>query len=81
MASKVQEAGKYMGLDVKINNVPNPRIEAEDHYYNPVHTGLLELGLKSHYLTDEVVMEMLELALRYKANIKENAIFRGVKWK
>ena len=70
-----------MGLDVKINNVPNPRIEAEDHYYNPVHTGLLELGVKPHYLTDEVLTEMLELALRYKPNIKEHAIFRGVKWK
>lgn len=81
LAGKVQEAGKHMGLDVKVNNVPNPRIEAEDHYYNPVHTGLLELGLKPHYLTDEVLTEMLELALRYKPNIKEHAIFRGVKWK
>jgi len=36
-----------LGLEVKVNNMPNPRIEAEDHYYNPVHTGLLELGLKA----------------------------------
>ena len=81
LAEKVQKAGRHMGLEVKVNNVPNPRIEAEDHYYNPVHTGLLELGLKPHYLTEEVLTEMLELALRYKANIREQAIFRGVKWK
>ena len=77
----MQKAGKKVGVEVKVNNVPNPRIEAEDHYYNPVHTGLLELGLKPHYLTEEVLTEMLELALRYKANIREQAIFRGVKWK
>jgi UDP-sulfoquinovose synthase len=81
LADRVQKVGKQMGFDVKINSVENPRIEAEDHYYNPVHTGLLELGLKPHYLTEEVLTEMLELALRYKANIKEHAIFRGVKWK
>jgi UDP-sulfoquinovose synthase len=73
--------GKQLRLDVKINNVPYPRLEAEDHYYNPVHTGLLELGLKPHFLTEEVLTEMLEVALRYKGNIKEHAIFRGVKWK
>jgi UDP-sulfoquinovose synthase len=81
LAEKVQKVGKEMGLDVKINNVENPRIEAEDHYYNPAHTGLLELGLKPHYLTDEVLAEMLELVLCYKGNIKKHAIFRGVKWK
>ena len=81
MAFKVREAGKQVELEVKVNNVPNPRLEAEDHYCNPVHTGLLELGLKPHYLTEEVLTEMLEVALRYKANIKEHAIFRGEKRK
>jgi UDP-sulfoquinovose synthase len=81
LAEKVQKVGKEMSLDVKINNVENPRIEAEDHYYNPVHTGLLELGLKPHRLTDEVVAGMMEVVLRYKTNVKTHAIFRGIKWK
>lgn len=81
LAEKVQKVGKQMGLDVKINNVENPRIEAEDHYYNPAHTGLLDIGLKPHYLTDDVLAQMIEIVLRHKANIKEHAIFRGVKWK
>jgi UDP-sulfoquinovose synthase len=81
LADKVQKVGKRMGLDVKINNVMNPRIEAEEHYYNPAHTGLLDLGLKPHYLTDDVLAQMIETVLRYKANIKGHAIFRGIKWK
>jgi UDP-sulfoquinovose synthase len=80
LADKVKKVGKHMGFDVKINNVENPRIEAEEHYYNPAHTGLLELGLKPHYLTDDVLAQMIEIGLRYKGNIKEHAIFRGIKW-
>jgi UDP-sulfoquinovose synthase len=81
LAEKVQKVGKDLGLEVKIRNLENPRIEAEDHYYNPAHTGLLELGLKPHYLTDEVLAEMMEIVIRYKENIRYDAIYRGVKWK
>jgi UDP-sulfoquinovose synthase len=60
--------------------VENPRKEAEEHYYNPAHQGLLELGLQPHYLTDEVLAEMLETVGRFKANIQEHKIIRRVKW-
>ena len=60
--------------------VENPRIEAEEHYYNPKHTGLLELGLEPNYLTDEVLAEMMEFVIKYKNNIKKNLIYRKVKW-
>ena len=51
LAEKVQRVGKDMGLNVEIKPVENPRKEAEEHYYNPKHTGLLELGLSPNYLT------------------------------
>ena len=37
-----------LGYDVEIRNVPNPRIEAEEHYYNAKNVKLLELGLEPH---------------------------------
>jgi len=80
LAEKVREVGRQLGLDVRIQPIDNPRIEAEDHYYNPAHTGLLELGLKPHFLTNEVLADLMERVLRYKDNIKTDAIFRGVKW-
>ena len=52
----------------------------EEHYYNPVHTGLLDLGLKPHYLTQDVLVSMMETVVKYKDNIKKSCIFRGVKW-
>lgn len=80
LAQRVQRAGNNLGLDVKIKSIENPRKEAEDHYYNPVHTGLLELGLTPHHLTDEVLCQMIETVMQFKDNIDKKSIFRGIKW-
>jgi UDP-sulfoquinovose synthase len=80
LAEKVKRVGNHMNLSVEIRSVENPRKEAEDHYYNPVHTGLLELGLKPHYLTDEVLAKMMELVLNYRSKIQKHKIYRKVKW-
>jgi UDP-sulfoquinovose synthase len=80
LAEKVQRVGNQLGLKVRIRPVENPRKEAEEHYYNPVHQGLLELGLQPHYLTDEVLAEMLETVSLFKANIQEHKIIRRVRW-
>jgi UDP-sulfoquinovose synthase len=81
LAKLVQKTGRRFDLDVKIKSLPNPRKEAEDHYYNPVHTGLLDLGLKPHYLTENVLARMMEIVIKHKENIIKSCIFRGVKWK
>lgn len=80
LAEKVKTVGEKYNLNVQIRAIENPRKELEDHYYNPAHTGLLNLGLDPHYLTDDVLSRMIETVLKYKANIKNDAIFRGVKW-
>jgi len=80
LAEKVQRAGNQFGVNVQIQSIENPRKELEDHYYNPVHTGLLELGLKPHHLTDEVLAQMIEVVLQYKDRINTDVIFRGVNW-
>lgn len=80
LAEKVQAAGRQLGLKVEIKNIENPRKEAEEHYYNPVHTGLLDIGLEPHYLTDEVLTEMLEFVLKYRGRINKGYILPRVKW-
>ena len=39
-----------MGLKVEIDHLPDPRVEAEEHYYNAKHSKLVDLGLKPHIL-------------------------------
>ncbi len=80
IADHVQRVGKQFGLDVQIKSIENPRKELEEHYYNPAHTGLLELGLKPNYLTDEALGEIIQKVIQYKDDIVQDRIFRGVKW-
>ncbi|MFZ2089990.1 MAG: NAD-dependent epimerase/dehydratase family protein [Desulfobaccales bacterium] len=80
LAARVRAAGEKVGLAVTIRNIPNPRREAEEHYYNPTHTGLLSLGLSPHFLTEEVLVEMLELIRPYKNQINKELIYPRVTW-
>lgn len=50
LAEIVGREGKKLGLDVQVTKVPNPRVEAEEHYYNAKNTKLQDLGLKPHLL-------------------------------
>jgi UDP-sulfoquinovose synthase len=80
LADKVKQVGSKIGLNVKIQHVENPRIEAEEHYYSPKHTGLLKLGLEPHYLTENTIARMMEFVIRHKDGIKNEQIYRKVKW-
>lgn len=80
LAQRVKNVGDGKGFSVAISKLNNPRSEAEEHYYNPVSTGLSELGLTPNYLTDEVLGEMMDYVARYRDNISTERIFKGVKW-
>lgn len=80
LADKVKASGERLGLKVDVKSLPNPRKEMEEHYYNPAHTGLLDLGLKPHYLTEDAMDEMMKIIVRYKDRIQKDCIFRDVKW-
>ena len=80
LAAKIQTTGTQLGLKVTIRNIENPRIEAEEHYYNPRHTGLIELGLKPHDLTEDVLAQMMEFVVQHKKNIRQDYIYRKVNW-
>ena len=81
LAELVRAAGERRGVDVQIKNLENPRKEMEEHYYNPAHSQLLELGLKPHKLTDDVMDDLFDMILKYKGQVRKEQIFRGVQWK
>ena len=80
LAELTQQAGSELGYDVQIKNMANPRVELEEHYYNPSYQGLIELGVDPNYLTKESMRSMFEMVSRYKDQIREEVIFRGVQW-
>ncbi len=81
LAEKVKKVGDKLGYNVKVNSIENPRIEKEDHYYNVHYTGLMELGLQPHFLTDDILEEMFNVVDKYKDSIDRDAIFKGIQWK
>ena len=80
LAERVRAVGEKLGYTVKIDHLENPRKEAEEHYYNPVYHGLIDIGVKPHYLTDEVLEGMFAVVAKHKTNIREDVIFKGIKW-
>ncbi len=80
LADRVKTAGGDLGLDVQVQQIKNPRKEAEEHYYNPVHSGLLDLGLEPHFMTTDVLVAMLRTVQRYKDRIDEAKILPRVRW-
>lgn len=81
IAEKVREAGEKLGLEVRIESIPNPRVEKEEHYYNPKNTSLLDLGLKPHYLSDSLLDSLLNIAIRYKEGADQNLVMPNVDWR
>jgi UDP-sulfoquinovose synthase len=80
LAAIVCRVGDSIGINVESDRLTDPRIEAEEHYYNASHTKLLDLGLKPHLLTDEVVTHLLETVQRYKDRILLEPIAPKTKW-
>jgi UDP-sulfoquinovose synthase len=80
LADLTKEAGRELGYDVEIKSIKNPRVELEEHYYNPKYQGLIDLGVKPNYLTIDSIKEMFKIVEKYKINIKKSAIYKGVKW-
>jgi UDP-sulfoquinovose synthase len=80
LAERVQQVGEDLGLNVVVDRIADPRIEAEEHYYNATHTKLLELGLQPHLLTDNVIAGLIEIIQRYKDRILLEPIAPKTRW-
>ena len=81
LAELVAKSAAELGYEVEIQQFPNPRVESEEHYYNPVHTKLLDLGLEPNYLGEELVRSMLKIIERHKERVIERAIVPRTRWK
>ena len=81
LAHLVQTAGSKMGFSVEINHVPDPRVEAEAHYYNAKHSKLIELGLKPHLLSDSLLDSLMNIAVKYHDRIDAATMAPQVNWR
>jgi UDP-sulfoquinovose synthase len=81
LAEMTQAAAKEVGLRVEIDHHPDPRVEAEEHYYNAKHSKLIDLGLKPHLLSNALLDSLLNIALKYKDRIDAQLMLPRVNWR
>jgi UDP-sulfoquinovose synthase len=81
LAQTVKRCAAKLDMRVDVHHVDNPRIEQEDHYYNPAHTRLMELGLKPTKLEDALVDSMLVKIREHRDRVNPELIRMGVLWR
>ncbi|MGA2813930.1 MAG: NAD-dependent epimerase/dehydratase family protein [Candidatus Acidiferrum sp.] len=81
LAHMVETAGKKLGLSVEIDHLPDPRVEAEEHYYNAKHSKLVDLGLEPHLLSDALLDSLVNIALQYRDRIDASLMLPQVNWR
>jgi UDP-sulfoquinovose synthase len=81
LAELVARAGKDHGLDVTVDHIDNPRVEAEEHYYNARHTKLLDLGLKPHLLSETLIESMFAAIERHRDRVIPEHILPRTTWR
>jgi UDP-sulfoquinovose synthase len=81
LAALVARSATDIGMEVEVRSFPNPRVEAESHYYNAAHTKLYDLGLRPRFLGEELVLSMLRIIDRHKHRVIERAILPTTRWK
>lgn len=82
LAKRVVIIGQTLGVtEGEINHIGNPRVEQSNHYYNPMHTKLSELGLTPHLLDDEDIIDLMAIAVRNRDRIDLSKIEPTVQWR
>lgn len=81
IAGMIQAAGRKLGLDVELEHMPSPRVEAESHYYNAKHSKLIDLGLEPHLLSESLLDSLMNIALRYQDRIDTSVFLPQVNWR
>jgi len=81
IAEVVESAARNLGLSVEVDHLPDPRVEAEEHYYNAKHSKLIDLGLKPHLLSESLLDSLLNIAIKYRDRIDTTLMLPQVNWR
>ena len=81
LARLVEAAAKKMGVTIEVDHIPDPRVEAEQHYYNAKHSKLIDLGLQPHYLSDSLLDSLMNIAHKYRDRVDASLMLPQMNWR
>ena len=70
LAETTARVAKEFHLSPVIEHPPDPRVEAEQHYYNPIHEHLPALGYRRTRDLEEVVREIFRDLIHYRRRLE-----------
>ncbi|MFZ0698748.1 MAG: UDP-sulfoquinovose synthase [Thermoplasmata archaeon] len=83
LANKTHEIATELGLSPRIEHPADPRIEAEQHYYAPIHEHLYALGYQRTRELSEVMREIFADLLLYRRRLeaRRHVVMPTVDWR
>ncbi|HXQ79020.1 MAG: UDP-sulfoquinovose synthase [Thermoplasmata archaeon] len=83
LAETTARVASEFGLSPVIEHPPDPRVEAEQHYYNPIHEHLQALGYRRTRQLEEVVREIFHDLVHFRRRLeaKRHVVQPTVQWR
>ena len=67
---------------VTVEHLANPRVEEEGHHAaDVVHSGMVELGLEPHLLSDTLIESLFEITKRFAHRVRREAMIPTIDWR
>ena len=82
LAEVAARVAAEFGLRPTIEHPPNPRTEAEQHYYHPIHDRLAALGYRRTRELEDVVREIFRDLRRFRRRLeaRRHVVMPAVQW-
>ncbi len=81
IAAMAETIARVSPEKVTIEHLANPRVEEESHHYNVVHSGLVELGLDPHLLSDTLIESLFGITKRFAHRVRPEAMIPTIDWR
>lgn len=83
LAEEVRSLAEELGLRPVVEHPPDPRVEAERHFYSPIHEALPANGYRRSRELRDVLREIMRELGRYRKRLeaRRGALHMGVSWR
>ena len=83
LAEIVRSVASEFSLSPEIQHPPDPRVEAEEHYYHPIHDRLADLGYHRTRELPDVLRELFTTLSNYRRRLeqKRHVVMPSVQWR
>jgi len=83
LAETTARVANEFGLEPTIEHPPDPRVEAEQHYYHPLHDRLAALGYRRSRTLEDVVREIFHDLLHFRGRLeaRRHVVLPTVQWR